>query len=396
KEADEIIDIGPFAGSLGGELVYQGGLKEMLRDADTLTAQYINGEMEVPVPKVRKKSKHFIQIINADKNNLKNISFSIPLGVMTVITGVSGSGKSTLVREVVLPLLREALDKRKPIENKLDGDFLKVHRIEYIDQNPIGKSSRSNPVTYLKAFDPIRELFASQPLAKARAYTPGFFSFNVEGGRCEVCKGDGIQTIEMQFMSDVELTCENCNGRRYKHDLLEVLYKEKNIADVLEMTVHDALEFFADHREIYNGLRPLSSVGLDYLTLGQPSAHLSGGEAQRIKLATFLAKNSTVEKILFVFDEPTTGLHFHDINQLMNSFNALIENGHSLVIIEHNLEVIKCADYIIDLGPEAGDIGGNLVFEGTPEDLLKVKQSFTAKYLKEKLVKVKKGKGVGV
>lgn len=387
KEADEIIDIGPLAGSLGGELVYQGGFKEMLEESETLTAKYMRNEMMVPIPTERRKSKYKIEIKGADKNNLKNFDVTIPLNAMTVITGVSGSGKSTLVKEVIHPLLKDAVENKsaKTIAERLDGDVKKLKRIEYVDQNPIGKSSRSNPVTYLKAFDPIRELFARQPLSKARGYTPGFYSFNVEGGRCEVCKGEGTLTVEMQFMADVEVICENCNGNRYKAELLEVTYNGKSIADVLNMTVHEAVEFFADQKDIIHNLRPLSKVGLDYVTLGQPSIHLSGGEAQRIKLASFLVKTNSPDPILFIFDEPTTGLHFHDIHQLMESFQALIENGHTVLIIEHNLEVVKSADWIIDLGPEGGEAGGNLVFQGVPEELVNVEGSYTAKYLKEKL-----------
>jgi excinuclease ABC subunit A len=392
KQADEIIDIGPLAGSLGGELMFQGSLDTMMKDADTFTAKYMRGTMSVPLPVTRRKGKYNIEIKNADKNNLKGIDVSIPLDCMTVVTGVSGSGKSTLVRDVIYPLLREGAENKKNVD-QLAGDIRKIKRVEYVDQNPIGKSSRSNPVTYLKAFDPIRELLSKQPLAKQRGYTPAYFSFNVEGGRCEVCKGEGSLTIEMQFMADVEMECENCRGQRYKADLLEVTYKDKNISDILNMTVHDAMDFFKEQPEILRGIYPLVQVGLDYLTLGQPSIHLSGGEAQRIKLASFLVKSNAPESVFFIFDEPTTGLHFHDIHKLMEAFQALIENGHTVLIIEHNLEVIKCADWIIDLGPEGGEAGGNLVFQGLPEDLINVKASYTAPYLKEKLVVIKKAKG---
>ncbi|RYD76959.1 MAG: excinuclease ABC subunit A [Sphingobacteriales bacterium] len=385
READEVIDIGPHAGSLGGELVFQGDLQQLMSVGQSLTAKYMREELKVPVPSKRRSWTHKIDIIGADKNNLKNINVTLPLNVMTVISGVSGSGKSTLVKEVIYPLLKDVVEK-KSTKNlaKTEGDYKKIKRIEYVDQDPIGKSSRSNPVTYLKAFDPIRELFSKQPLAKSRGFTPAYFSFNVEGGRCEVCKGEGNITIEMQFMADVEVICENCNGARYKADLLEVTYKEKNISDVLNMTVHDAIEYFAEHKEIVNAIMPLSKVGLDYLTLGQPSPHLSGGEAQRVKLATFLVKTNAPDPIMFIFDEPTTGLHFNDIHVLLESFQLLVENGHTVLIIEHNMDVIKCADWLIDLGPEGGEAGGNLLFQGLPEDILDVEESYTGKYLREK------------
>ncbi len=382
--ADEVIDIGPKAGSLGGELVYQGTVADMLAEANTLTARYMRGEDSVPVPEKRRKGKYFIGVANADKNNLKNIAVSFPVEAMTVVTGVSGSGKSTLVREVIYPEIRDFTEGKIGSGN-LSGDVKKIRRIEYVDQNPIGKSSRSNPVTFMKAFDPIRELFAKQPISKIRGYTPAFFSFNVEGGRCETCKGEGSITIEMQFMADVQMECETCRGKRYKADLLEVTYKDKSIADVLNLTVAEAIPFFADHAEITKMLEPLERVGLDYIALGQPSIHLSGGEAQRIKLASYLVKSNTPEPVLFIFDEPTTGLHFSDIDQLVKAFHALIDNGHTVMIIEHNLEVIKCADWIIDLGPEGGEAGGHLVFEGIPEDLINVEASYTGLYLKGKL-----------
>jgi excinuclease ABC subunit A len=386
READEVIDIGPLAGSLGGELVFQGDLKELMTEGDTFTARYMRDELFVPVPETRRKGQGMIQVKGADKNNLKNIDVQFPVNAITVVTGVSGSGKSTLIKEVVYPYMKEVIEKKgAKAESKLEGSYKKIKRIEYVDQDPIGKSSRSNPVTYLKAFDPIRELFSKQPVARARGYTPAFFSFNVEGGRCEVCKGEGYLTVEMQFMADVEVECENCHGKRYKADLLEVTYNDKNIADVLDMTVQDAVVFFADHKEIINAITPLSKVGLDYLTLGQPSIHLSGGEAQRIKLASFLVKTNAPDPILFIFDEPTTGLHFHDIHRLMESFQALVENGHTVLIIEHNMDVIKCADWLIDLGPEGGEAGGNLLFEGVPEDIVNVPESYTGQYLKVKL-----------
>ena len=385
--ADQVIDIGPKAGSLGGELVYQGGFDEMMADANTLTARYMRGEDAVPIPEKRRKGKHFVEIKSGDKNNLKNITVHFPVEAMTVVTGVSGSGKSTLVREVIYPELREVIEG-KHSSDYLSGELKKIKRIEYVDQNPIGKSSRSNPVTFMKAFDPMRELFAKQPMSKMRGYTPAFFSFNVEGGRCETCKGEGSITIEMQFMADVQMECETCHGLRYKADLLEVTYKNKSIADVLNMTVAEAILFFVDNPEIVKMLEPLERVGLDYITLGQPSIHLSGGEAQRIKLASFLVKSNTPEPVLFIFDEPTTGLHFSDIDQLVKAFHALIDNGHTVMIIEHNLEVIKCADWLIDLGPEGGEEGGHLVFEGIPEDLVNVAGSYTGRYLKEKLGKM--------
>ncbi len=387
READEILDIGPFAGTEGGELIFQGSLDELMKSGDTLTAKYMRNELSVPVPTKRRKSSNYIEIKSADKNNLKNFDVRIPLNSMTVVSGVSGSGKSTLIKEVVYPILREAVEKKQDSLSlhKLSGTYKTIKRIEYIDQDPIGKSSRSNPVTYLKAFDPMRELFSKQPLARQRGYTPGYFSFNVEGGRCEVCKGDGYLTIEMQFMADVEMECENCHGRRYKAELLEVQYKGKNIADVLDMTVTDAIVFFSENKEIVSAIEPLAKVGLGYLTLGQPSIHLSGGEAQRIKLASFLSKTYSQEHIVFIFDEPTTGLHFYDIHKLLEAFQALVDNGHTVLVIEHNLDVIKCADWLIDLGPESGEAGGYLVFQGVPEDIVNVPESYTGKYLKEKL-----------
>ena len=389
RVADEVIDIGPFAGTLGGELVFQGGFEEMLKSGDTLTAKYMRNELMIEIPPHRRKGQGMITVNGADKNNLKNISVNFPVNAMTVITGVSGSGKSSLIKEAILPLMRESVEAKKSVGSRLEGSHKKIKRIEYIDQDPIGKSSRSNPVTYLKAFDSIRDLFSKQPLSRSRSYTPAFFSFNVDGGRCEVCKGDGYLTVEMQFMADVEVQCENCNGKRYKAEVLEVEYKGKSIADVLDMTVHEAIEFFVENKDIVNAISPLARVGLDYLSLGQPSIHLSGGEAQRIKLASFLLKTNSQDPILFIFDEPTTGLHFHDIHKLLEAFQALVENGHTVLVIEHNLDVIKCADWIIDLGPEGGEKGGNLVFEGIPEDLVKEKSSITGRYLKDKLKVVK-------
>lgn len=391
RAADQIIDIGPDAGSHGGELVFQGTLTEMLTSGDTYTSKYLNGTEQLPVPAQRRKWTDSIIITGARENNLQNIDVQIPLGVLSVVTGVSGSGKSTLIKKLLYPAIGKRLGTVGDQLGKMDGlagNFKNITQIEFVDQNPIGKSSRSNPVTYVKAYDAIRALFTDQPLAKQRGYKPAFFSFNVDGGRCETCQGEGIQKIEMQFMADIQLTCESCKGARFKNEILEITYKDKNIAEVLDMTIDDAIEFFKDEKSVVNKLIPLQEVGLGYIGLGQSSNSLSGGEAQRVKLAYFLGKGkgSSKDKILFIFDEPTTGLHFHDIAKLMKSINALIEQGNSVVIIEHNTEVIKMADWIIDLGPEGGDKGGNICFEGTPEDMIKEKGSnYTAKYLAEVL-----------
>ena len=389
RAADAIIDIGPEAGSLGGEVVGQGSFKEIIKQ-QTLTADYLNGKKAILVPKKRRKSKHFIQIKGARENNLKNIDVSIPLNTFTVVTGVSGSGKSTLVKKILYPALQRQLDifVEKPGQfTGLEGDFSSIKQIEYIDQNPIGRSSRSNPVTYIKAYDDIRALFSKQSLSKVRNFLPKHFSFNVDGGRCEACKGEGTVTIEMQFMADVVLECEHCKGKRFKKEVREVLFQEKSIDQVLDMTVDDAIAFFTQHKEnkLAKKLGALQQVGLGYVTLGQSSATLSGGEAQRIKLASFIGKGEQRDKILFIFDEPTTGLHFHDINKLLTSFEALIDRGHSLLVVEHNMDLIKCADHVIDLGPEGGDKGGSLIGEGTPEEIAKIKHSFTGQYLKDKL-----------
>lgn len=389
QAADEIIDIGPEAGTLGGEVVAAGTYSEISK-SKSLTARYLNGELKIEVPKKRRTSKYHIDIIGAREHNLQNIDVTFPLEMLTVITGVSGSGKSTLVKNILYPSIQKQLtgygDKAGQF-SELKGNFKNIQHIEFVDQNPIGRSSRSNPVTYVKAYDDIRALFASQKLSKIRNYQAKHFSFNVDGGRCETCKGDGEVTIEMQFMADVHLTCETCNGKRFKKEVLEVTFEDKNIDDILTMTIDDAIAFFEKHNEskIKNKLQPLQDVGLGYVTLGQSSSTLSGGEAQRIKLATFLGKGSRSENALFIFDEPTTGLHFHDIKKLLKSFQALIAQGHSIIVIEHNLELIKCADYIIDLGPEGGDRGGKLVAAGTPEELVKNKNSVTGKYLREKL-----------
>ncbi len=389
KAADEIIDIGPEAGTFGGEVVAQGTYAEILQ-SDSLTAKYLNGEMEIEVPKKRRTSKNKISITGARQNNLKNIDVTFPLNIFTAVTGVSGSGKSTLVKKILYPaLLREigGYGEKPGQFSEIKGDFGTIKSIEFIDQNPIGRSSRSNPVTYIKAYDDIRNLYASQKLSDIRGYKAKHFSFNVDGGRCETCKGEGEVTIEMQFMADVHLLCDTCNGKRFKKEVLEVTFQGKNIDNILTMTVDDAVAFFGEHRQdkIAAKLQPLQDVGLGYVQLGQSSSTLSGGEAQRIKLASFLVKGTSKEKTVFIFDEPTTGLHFHDIKKLLASFYALLEKGHTVIVVEHNLDLIKCADYIIDLGPEGGENGGKVVAEGTPEEVVKSKESFTASYLKEKL-----------
>ncbi len=389
EAADQIIDIGPDAGSHGGELVFQGNAHEIENQNLTYTTRFLNGIDQIELPKHRRIWKNAIEIKGARENNLKSIDVKIPLGILTVITGVSGSGKSTLVKNILHPALSKRLGLTSDITGKFDelaGDLSKITSIEYVDQNPIGKSSRSNPVTYVKAYDAIRQLYANQGLAKSRGYKPAFFSFNVDGGRCEECQGEGTVKIEMQFMADIFLTCENCGGKRFKSEILEVKYKDKSISDVLELTVDDAIEFFQDNKTVINRLKPLQDVGLGYIGLGQSSNTLSGGEAQRVKLASFLEKGGTKsgDRILFIFDEPSTGLHFHDIKKLLVAINALINKGHTVVIIEHNMEIIKSADWIIDLGPEGGEKGGSIVFEGKPEDMIKEENGYTAQYLKRK------------
>ncbi|MGJ5640715.1 excinuclease ABC subunit UvrA [Formosa sp. S-31] len=389
QAADEIIDIGPEAGTFGGEVVAAGSYDAILK-SDSLTAKYLNGNLEIKVPETRKTSKYHIDITGAREHNLKQVDVSFPLNMLTVVTGVSGSGKSTLVKKILYPAIQKELTGfgDKPGQfTALSGNFSTIKHIEYIDQNPIGRSSRSNPVTYVKAYDDIRNLFANQKLSKIRDYKAKHFSFNVDGGRCETCKGEGEVTIEMQFMADVHLQCETCNGKRFKKEVLEVTFENQSIDDVLNMTIDEAIAFFNQHKQkkIKEKLQPLQDVGLGYVTLGQSSSTLSGGEAQRIKLATFLGKGTTKEKALFIFDEPTTGLHFHDIQKLLKSFRALIDKGHSIIVVEHNLELIKCADHIIDLGPGGGEYGGEIVAYGTPEELVKNKNSVTAKYLKAKL-----------
>ena len=389
KEADYIIDIGPEAGTYGGNVVAEGTYKEIL-DSDSLTAKYLNEELKIEVPTKRRSSKNSIQIIGAREHNLKNIDVHFPLHCLSVITGVSGSGKSTLVKKILYPTMQKKLvgyGDKVGQHTAVKGSFDTLKHVEFIDQNPIGRSSRSNPVTYIKAYDDIRALFSNQKLSKIRNYKPKHFSFNVEGGRCEVCKGEGAVTIEMQFMADVHLKCDACDGKRFKKETVEVAFEGKSIHDILSLTIDDAITFFTENRvpKVAQKLKPLQDVGLGYVTLGQSSSTLSGGEAQRIKLAAFLVKGTTKDKTLFIFDEPTTGLHFHDIKKLLTSFNALIERGHSIIVIEHNIDLIKCADHIIDLGLEGGKNGGNLIFQGRPEALAKTTTSHTSKYLAEKL-----------
>jgi len=388
KAADYIIDIGPEAGTHGGEVVAAGTYEELLK-ADTLTGKYLSGRLSIEVPKKRRTSHQHITLVGCRENNLKNIDVTFPLDMLTVVTGVSGSGKSTLVKKLLYPAIQKELDlggEKIGQFTKIEGKYKHLQSVEFVDQNPIGKSTRSNPITYIKAYDDIRALFANQKLAKMRNFQSKHFSFNVDGGRCEVCKGEGEVTIEMQFMADVHLTCEACGGKRFKKEVLEVMYEGKNIDDLLNTTIDDAVAFFQKHKQtkIAEKLKPLQDVGLGYVTLGQSSSTLSGGEAQRIKLASFLSKSDSKEKVLFIFDEPTTGLHFHDIRKLLDSLQALIEKGHSVIIIEHNTEMIKSADYVIDLGLEGGAKGGNLVATGTPEEIAKNKQSYTGKYLKLK------------
>ncbi|GAB5399296.1 MAG: excinuclease ABC subunit UvrA [Aureisphaera sp.] len=389
KAADEIIDIGPEAGTFGGEIVATGTFDAILK-SDSLTARYLNGTMQIEVPAKRRTSKNMIELIGARHNNLKNIDVTFPLGTFTAVTGVSGSGKSTLVKKILYPALLRQIGGygEKPGQfTELKGSFDSIKSVEFIDQNPIGRSSRSNPVTYIKAYDDIRNLFASQKVSDIRGYKAKHFSFNVDGGRCETCKGEGEVTIEMQFMADVHLECDTCKGKRFKKEILEVKFHEKNIHDILSMTVDDAIGFFQLYNEkrITNKLQPLQDVGLGYVQLGQSSSTLSGGEAQRIKLASFLVKGNTKEKALFIFDEPTTGLHFHDIQKLLSSFYALLDKGHTVIVVEHNLDLVKCADHIIDLGREGGELGGEVVAQGTPEEVAQNDASYTAKYLAEKL-----------
>lgn len=387
--ADYLVDIGPHAGVHGGKVVFAGPYEDIHSEAaDCLTAKYMSGRMEIPTPTHRRTSTQSITIKGARQHNLKDIDVTFPLNTFIAVSGVSGSGKTTLIKQILYPAMMHKLGEgtEKPgAHSSLEGDIKAITRLEMVNQQPIGKSSRSNPVTYVKAYDAIRKLFSSQQASKIKGFKPKHFSFNVEGGRCETCKGAGETIVSMQFLADVRLTCDDCNGFRFQNEVLSVRYKEKNIYDILNLTVEEALEFFADNDEIISKIRPLYDVGLGYIGLGQPSSTLSGGEAQRVKLASFLAKESSREKILFIFDEPTTGLHFHDIQKLLDAFNALVEIGHSIIVIEHNLDVIKSADYVIDLGRDGGIKGGELLFQGTPEDLTKVKESYTGEYLKEKL-----------
>ncbi|HJN05490.1 MAG TPA: excinuclease ABC subunit UvrA [Bacteroidales bacterium] len=397
KASDQIIDIGPDAGEHGGKLVFQGEFDDLAKNNESYTALYLTNRKKIELPRRRRKWKNYVEIVGATQHNLKNISVKLPLNVLLVITGVSGSGKSTLVKDILYPAIKKQLDGYSGKAGRfgyLSGELKNISAIEYVDQNPIGRSSRSNPVTYLKAFDDIRTLFASQKLAKLRGYKPGYFSFNVPGGRCDECEGEGVIKVEMQFMADIYLKCDSCNGHRYKDEVLEITYKGKNISDILNMTVEQALDFFEKSKElgntgmkIINKIVPLSDVGLGYLHLGQPSNTLSGGEAQRVKLAYFLSKGNIDSPTLFVFDEPTTGLHVHDISKLLVSLNSLIEIGHSIIVIEHNSEIIKSADWIIDLGPDGGENGGKLIFEGTPDDIINCSKSYTGKYLRDKILR---------
>lgn len=384
READHIIDMGPLASHLGGEVIAEGDYDSIISNPQSLTGKYLSGQLKIEPPKTVRKWNCSITVEEARQHNLKNITVEFPLNVLCVISGVSGSGKTTLVKQILYPALQkikgEFADK-VGFHKAITGDIESISQIELVDQNPIGKSSRSNPVTYIKAYDEIRDLYSKQPLSKMRGFLPKHFSFNVDGGRCDTCKGEGEQIVEMQFLADVHLTCEICEGKRFKEEILEVTYKGKNIFDVLEMSVDEAIEFFHEEKNLVRAIQPLSNVGLGYIKLGQSSGTLSGGEAQRVKLASFLGKNKGAGKILFIFDEPTTGLHFHDIKKLLNSFNALIEQGHSIIVIEHNMEVIRSADWIIDLGPEAGDNGGSVIYAGKPDGIKKIKNSWTGKFL---------------
>jgi excinuclease ABC subunit A len=396
RAADEIIDMGPEAGRLGGEVVYQGGL-DLTTANKSLTASYLSGRMAVPVPLARRKWNSYIEIKGAREHNLKGIDVRFPLHTITAVTGVSGSGKSSLVSDILYKVLSDKIKgtNLKPGQHKgIGGDIVGLTGIELVDQNPIGRSSRSNPVTYLKAYDEIRKLYSELQASVQNNFKASHFSFNIEGGRCEECQGEGIIRVEMQFMADVELTCESCKGMRFRKDILDVRYHGKNIYDMLEMTIDEAIDFFNSHpgkneKRIIEKLKPLSDVGLGYVKMGQSSSTLSGGESQRVKLAYYLSQERGTGHILFIFDEPTIGLHFHDINKLLKSINALVDHGHSVILIEHNQEVIKSSDWIIDMGPEGGEEGGRIVFEGKPEELAKCKNSYTGKFLSPKLIKQK-------
>ncbi|WP_295653613.1 excinuclease ABC subunit UvrA [uncultured Mucilaginibacter sp.] len=388
QAADHLIDIGPEAGTHGGELIFTGTFDEIIKDAHSLTGKYLSGREEIAIPAHRRKWTDAIEIRGARENNLQNVNAKFPIGILTVVTGVSGSGKTSLVKRILAPALQKVLGsyngEQTGAYDSIDGDYKRIEQVELVDQNPIGRSSRSNPVTYVKAWDEIRNLLANQPAAKAAGLKPSVFSFNVEGGRCDTCQGEGEVKIEMQFMADIFLTCETCGGKRFKQHILDVTYNEKNVDDILNLTIDEALEFFAKEPKIIAKIKPLVDVGLGYVHLGQSSNTLSGGEAQRIKLASFLVKGNNANKTLFIFDEPTTGLHFHDIKKLLKSFDALLAHGNTIIVIEHNMDVIKCADWVIDIGPEGGNNGGKVIFEGLPEDLIKEKNSYTGKYLKER------------
>jgi excinuclease ABC subunit A len=388
KAANHIIDIGPEAGTHGGNLVFTGTFNEILKSEESLTGQYLSGKQAIAIPSIRRKWSDYIEIKGARENNLQNVTVKFPLNVLSVVSGVSGSGKTSLVKRILQPAVQKAIGNYSGEQtgsyDSIEGDFNKIEQVEIVDQNPIGRSSRSNPVTYVKAWDEIRNLFASQGAAKAAGLKPSAFSFNVEGGRCDTCQGEGEVKIEMQFMADIYLPCEACQGKRFKQHVLDITYKDKNVFEVLDMTIDEALEFFQQEPKISARIKPLADVGLGYVHLGQSSNTLSGGEAQRIKLASFLVKGNNSSKTLFIFDEPTTGLHFHDIKKLLKSFDALIEQGNTIIVIEHNMDVIKCADWIIDIGPGGGNNGGKVVFEGVPEDLIKAENSFTGSFLKER------------
>ncbi len=384
READYIIDMGPLASHLGGEVVAFGDYDDLVSNSKSLTGKYLKGELKIDPPKTIRKWNRSIIIEGAREHNLKNIKVEIPLNVLCLISGVSGSGKTTLIKQILYPALQKLKGEfveKVGMHKAIKGDIDFISQIEMVDQNPIGKSSRSNPVTYIKAYDEIRDLFSKQPLSKMRGFLPKHFSFNVDGGRCDACKGEGEQVVEMQFLADVHLTCEICGGKRFKDEVLEVTYKNKNIWQVLELSVDESLDFFKDETDILQKIKPLSDVGLGYIKLGQSSGTLSGGAAQRVKLASFLGKGKSQGSILFIFDEPTTGLHFHDIKKLLNSFSALLGQGHSIIVVEHNTDVIKSADWVIDLGPEAGDAGGHVVYAGVPSGLRKVKESYTGKFI---------------